>query len=111
MGSNQGRDHRLQVRPVGTDTGGVFGRPEYMCAFPPSVSSWRVADGEGTALWNTFPPHDNYGILSNVHKQAILDVAYSLDSEVIYSVCPIVHSQPCALIACSGRSGWYADSY
>lgn len=38
------------------------------------------------ALWNTYPPHDNYGILPTVHKQAILDLAYSIDSEVIYSV-------------------------
>lgn len=38
------------------------------------------------ALWKTYPPHENYGILPSVHKQAILDIAYSLDSEVIYSV-------------------------
>ena len=38
------------------------------------------------ALWNTFPPHDNFGILPTVHKQAILDIAYSLDSEAVYSV-------------------------
>ena len=38
-----------------------------------------------TALWKTYPPHENYGILPNIHKQAILDIAYSLDSEVIYS--------------------------
>lgn len=38
------------------------------------------------ALWKTYPPHENYGILPNVHKQAVLDIAYSLDSEVIYSV-------------------------
>jgi hypothetical protein len=39
------------------------------------------------ALWKTYPPHENYGILPNVHKMAILDIAYSLDSEVLYSVC------------------------
>lgn len=39
-----------------------------------------------SALWNTYPPHDNYGQLPNVHKQAVLDIAFSLDSEVIYSV-------------------------
>lgn len=38
------------------------------------------------ALWKSYPPHDNYGILPNVHKTAILDIAYSLDSETIYSV-------------------------
>lgn len=38
------------------------------------------------SLWQTYPPHDNYGILPNVHKQAVLDIAFSLDSEVLYSV-------------------------
>ena len=47
------------------------------------------ASAHTVALWRTYPPHENYGILPNVHKQAILDLAYSLDSEVIYSVSPI----------------------
>ena len=38
------------------------------------------------ALWNTYPPHENYGVLPNVHKQAVLDIAFSLDSETLYSV-------------------------
>jgi Prp8 binding protein len=40
-----------------------------------------------TALWKTYPPHDNYGFLPNVHKQAVTDLAFSpSNSNVLYSV-------------------------
>lgn len=38
------------------------------------------------ALWKTYPPHDNYGYLPNVHKAAVTDVQFSSDADVLYSV-------------------------
>lgn len=40
-----------------------------------------------SALWKTYPPHDNYGFLPNVHKQAVTDLAFSpSNASVLYSV-------------------------
>ena len=38
------------------------------------------------ALWRTYSPNDNYGLLSNIHKAPILDVQWSLFSQVLYTV-------------------------
>ncbi|KAJ9121879.1 hypothetical protein QFC24_004461 [Naganishia onofrii] len=50
----------------------------------------RIAAGSADrciSLWKTYPPHDNYGFLPNVHKQAITDIAFSpSNASVIYSV-------------------------
>lgn len=53
-----------------------------------TATTWSTGlthDANVPALWKTYPPHENYGILPNLHKQAILDIAYSLDSESLYS--------------------------
>ncbi|KIR54635.1 Prp8 binding protein [Cryptococcus gattii Ru294] len=56
------------------------------CVFDPSGQTLAASSVDRSiSLWKTYPPHDNYGILPNVHKTAILDIAYSLDSETIYS--------------------------
>ena len=39
-----------------------------------------------TALWRTYSPNENYGLLSNVHKAPILDVQWSLFSPLLYTV-------------------------
>lgn len=56
------------------------------CVFDPSGQTLAASSMDRSiSLWKSYPPHDNYGILPNVHKTAILDIAYSLDSETIYS--------------------------
>ncbi|ORY32174.1 WD40-repeat-containing domain protein [Naematelia encephala] len=65
---------------------GAHGGEITACKFDPSGRRLAACSVDrAISLWNTFPPHDNYGILPNVHKQAILDIAFSIDSEVIYS--------------------------
>jgi len=39
-----------------------------------------------TALWRTYPPTTNYGLLTSIHKAAVLDLHWSLHSPLIYSV-------------------------
>ncbi|WVR09291.1 hypothetical protein IAU60_006356 [Kwoniella sp. DSM 27419] len=85
--SGEGQRKNALVRSVKRTSGleapivalsGAHGAEITACKFDPS--------GQTLAACSTYPPHDNYGILPNVHKMAILDIAYSLDSEVIYSV-------------------------
>lgn len=38
-----------------------------------------------TALWRTYSPNTNYGLLSSMHKAPILDLQWSLFSPVIYT--------------------------
>jgi Prp8 binding protein len=38
------------------------------------------------ALWKTYPPNANYGLLSTVHKAPILDLRWSLSSPLLYTV-------------------------
>ena len=38
------------------------------------------------ALWRTYPPNTNYGLLSNLTKAPILDLQWSLFSPILYTV-------------------------
>jgi WD40 repeat protein len=38
------------------------------------------------ALWRTYPPNTNYGLLSTLHKAPVLDLQWSLFSPLLYSV-------------------------
>ena len=38
------------------------------------------------ALWRTYPPTTNYGHFTTLHKAAILDLQWSLFSQVLYTV-------------------------
>ena len=39
-----------------------------------------------TALWQTYPPHENNGYLPNIHKQAITDLSFSpSDPSLLYT--------------------------
>lgn len=38
------------------------------------------------ALWRTYSPNTNYGLLSNLHKAPILDLQWSLASQLLYTV-------------------------
>ena len=40
----------------------------------------------GTALWRTYAPNTNYGLLSSLHKAPILDLQWSLYSPTLYTV-------------------------
>ena len=39
-----------------------------------------------SALWRTYPPNSNYGLLSTIHKAPVLDLQWSLFSPLLYSV-------------------------
>ena len=39
-----------------------------------------------TALWRTYSPNTNYGLLSSLHKAPILDLHWSLCSPTLYTV-------------------------
>jgi len=39
-----------------------------------------------SALWRTYPPNTNYGLLSTLHKAPVLDIQWSLFSSLLYSV-------------------------
>jgi Prp8 binding protein len=38
------------------------------------------------ALWRTYPPNTNYGLLPSLHKATITDIHWSLFSSLIYTV-------------------------
>ncbi|OWZ61594.1 hypothetical protein AYX15_06212 [Cryptococcus neoformans] len=66
---------------------GAHGGEITACIFYPSGQTLAACSVDRSiSLWRTYPPHDNYSILPKVHKEPILDIAYSLDSETIYSV-------------------------
>ncbi|OJT11379.1 U5 small nuclear ribonucleoprotein 40 kDa protein [Trametes pubescens] len=39
-----------------------------------------------SALWRTYSPNTNYGLIANLHKAPILDLQWSLASQVLYTV-------------------------
>jgi Prp8 binding protein len=38
-----------------------------------------------SALWRTYPPNTNYGLIQHLHKAPILDLQWSLNSPLIYT--------------------------
>ncbi|KAL7422589.1 hypothetical protein Q5752_003237 [Cryptotrichosporon argae] len=93
--SGEGQRKNALVRTIKRTSGleapivslaGAHGGEITACKFDPSGQTLAACSVDRSiSLWRTYPPHENYGILPNVHKQAILDVAYSLDSETLYS--------------------------
>ncbi|TXT15615.1 hypothetical protein VHUM_00118 [Vanrija humicola] len=93
--SGEGQRKNALVRTIKRTSGleapivslaGAHGGEITACKFDPSGQTLAACSVDRSiSLWRTYPPHENYGILPNVHKQAILDIAYSLDSDVIYS--------------------------
>ena len=56
-----------------------------VCTCHPYMPSVRYSRGE-IALWRTYPPNTNYGLLSSHHKAPILDLQWSLFSPQLYTV-------------------------
>ncbi|WWC63700.1 uncharacterized protein I303_106305 [Kwoniella dejecticola CBS 10117] len=93
--SGEGQRKNALIRSVKRTSGleapivsltGAHGGEITACKFDPSGQTLAACSVDRSiSLWKTYPPHDNYGIITNVHKTAILDIAYSLDSETIYS--------------------------
>ncbi|KAK8854476.1 hypothetical protein IAR55_003214 [Kwoniella newhampshirensis] len=93
--SGEGQRKNALIRSVKRTSGleapivslsGAHGGEITACKFDPSGQTLAACSVDRSiSLWKTYPPHDNYGILPNVHKMAILDIAYSLDSEALYS--------------------------
>lgn len=48
--------------------------------------SLYLKDAISLALWRTYPPNTNYGLLSTIHKAPVLDLQWSLFSPLLYSV-------------------------
>ncbi|WWC90343.1 uncharacterized protein L201_005276 [Kwoniella dendrophila CBS 6074] len=93
--SGEGQRKNALIRSVKRTSGleapivslsGAHGGEITACKFDPSGQTLAACSvDKSISLWKTYPPHDNYGLIPNVHKSAILDIAYSLDSETIYS--------------------------
>ncbi|BEJ17416.1 hypothetical protein CspHIS471_0608170 [Cutaneotrichosporon sp. HIS471] len=93
--SGEGQRKNALVRTIKRTSGleapivslaGAHGGEITACKFDPRGETIAACSiDRGISLWKTYPPHDNYGLISHVHKQAVLDLAFSLDSKVLYS--------------------------
>ncbi|ODN73143.1 hypothetical protein L202_07709 [Cryptococcus amylolentus CBS 6039] len=93
--SGEGQRKNALIRSVKRTSGleapivslsGAHGGELTACVFDPSGETLAACSVDRSiSLWKTYPPHTNYGILPNVHKTPVLDIAYSLDSETLYS--------------------------
>jgi Prp8 binding protein len=54
------------------------------CLLPPK-RVFLLTITRDTALWKTYAPNTNYGLLSSVHKAPILDLRWSLFSPLLYT--------------------------
>lgn len=83
-----GRDTQLSFRSQRTKHRSLFSRPKRLYVLPishhalPSVIYLRLIV---PALWRTYSPNTNYGLLSNIHKAPILDLQWSLFSPLLYT--------------------------
>ncbi|BEI80518.1 hypothetical protein CcaverHIS002_0110470 [Cutaneotrichosporon cavernicola] len=93
--SGEGQRKNALVRTIKRTSGleapivslaGAHGGEITACKFDPRGETIAACSiDRGISLWKTYPPHDNYGLIPHVHKQAVLDIAFSLDSRVLYS--------------------------
>ncbi|WVQ79574.1 hypothetical protein IAT38_001673 [Cryptococcus sp. DSM 104549] len=93
--SGEGQRKNALIRSVKRTSGleapivslsGAHGGEITACKFDPSGQTLAACSVDRSiSLWKTYPPHQNHGQLPNVHKTAILDIAFSLDSESLYS--------------------------
>ena len=90
--SCQGRDSKLSIRSYGTKYCRLFSRPKRLCvlsflvrAHTDPLDHHSFFSGR-TALWRTYSPNTNYGLLSSLHKAPILDLHWSLCSPTLYTV-------------------------
>ncbi|KAJ2923437.1 hypothetical protein H1R20_g13656, partial [Candolleomyces eurysporus] len=57
------------------------------CRFDPSGQNIAACSSDrGISLWRTYPPNTNYALLSSYAKAPILDLQWSLYSQLLYSV-------------------------
>ncbi|KAJ2917517.1 hypothetical protein MD484_g2897, partial [Candolleomyces efflorescens] len=57
------------------------------CRFDPSGQNIAACSSDrGISLWRTYPPNTNYALLSSFAKAPILDLQWSLYSQLLYSV-------------------------
>lgn len=58
-----------------------------ICASRPTLFYFLISVSfHFSALWRTYPPNSNYGLLSTIHKAPVLDLQWSLFSPLLYSV-------------------------
>ncbi|KDQ15481.1 hypothetical protein BOTBODRAFT_54751 [Botryobasidium botryosum FD-172 SS1] len=66
---------------------GAHGAEILCCRFDPTGQNIAAASADRTvSLWRTYPPNVNYGQIVNLHKTAITDLQWSLNSPTIYTV-------------------------
>ena len=90
----QGRDIELSIRSYRAKHRSLFRRQKRLCVpfFPPPFAhtltplSFPSRGAFRIALWRTYPPNTNYGLLSSLHKAPILDLHWSLYSPTLYTV-------------------------
>ncbi|EAU82738.1 U5 snRNP complex subunit [Coprinopsis cinerea okayama7 len=57
------------------------------CRFDPSGQNIAACSSDRSiSLWRTYPPNTNYGLLSSHAKAPILDLQWSLYSQLLYSI-------------------------
>ncbi|GMK57632.1 hypothetical protein CspeluHIS016_0404660 [Cutaneotrichosporon spelunceum] len=93
--SGEGQRKNALVRTIKRTSGleapivslaGAHGGEITACKFDPTGETIAACSiDRAISLWKTYPPHENYGLIPHVHKQAVLDIAFSLDSKVLYS--------------------------
>ena len=82
-----GRNSELQVRPYRPKHCCMFSRSKCLCAHYSLLyllvnNHWSYF----SALWRTYAPNTNYGLLQSHAKAPILDLQWSLSSQILYTV-------------------------
>ncbi|KAI0832783.1 WD40 repeat-like protein [Trametes gibbosa] len=57
------------------------------CRFDPTGQNIAACSADrSVSLWRTYSPNTNYGLVANLHKAPILDLQWSLTSQILYTV-------------------------
>nr|GAT44917.1 predicted protein [Mycena chlorophos] len=66
---------------------GAHGGEILSCRFDPTGQNIAACSADrSVSLWRTYPPNNNYGLLSSLTKAPIIDLQWSLCSPTIYTV-------------------------
>ncbi|EJD35707.1 WD40 repeat-like protein [Auricularia subglabra TFB-10046 SS5] len=94
--SSAGEDSKGLIRTVQRTSGleapivslsGAHSAEIHCCRFDPTGQNIAAGSTDKTiSLWRTYPPTNNYGHLTTIHKSAVLDLHWSLHSPLLYSV-------------------------
>lgn len=81
-----GRDHELPLRPLRAKHRRLLGGPQRLYVSRRSRALTRpLTPARRTALWKTYAPNTNYGLLGALHTAPILDVHFSAVHPLLYT--------------------------